>query len=103
MDVARCAQLTSRLGHRRFLVLAPGNARARQSDASVALATGGYADMGTAAAPRHEKFPTSALVMYRQDCSSRRRGAADHGLNGPVAIGEGSRYRYRDLVQAGRA
>ena len=42
--------LTSRLWHRRFLILAPGKARAGQSDAGLAPAAGGDSDMGTAAA-----------------------------------------------------
>ena len=48
--MARRAEVTPRLGRRWFVVLAPGKARARQSDAGVALAAGGDSDVGTAAA-----------------------------------------------------
>ena len=49
--MTRSARVTPCLGRRCLVVLAPGEARARQSYAGVALAAGGSdSDMGTAAA-----------------------------------------------------
>ena len=45
-------------------------------------------------------FCASALLLYRQDRSSRRRDAADLGLNRPVATGQCRGHLDRDLVQA---
>ena len=51
--MARCAQITARLSRGLFAVLTPGNARAGQPDAAVALAARGDSDVGTAAAHGH--------------------------------------------------
>jgi len=51
--VARSAKITSRLSRRWLLVLSPGKARARQSDAGVALAAGGDSEVGTTGAYGH--------------------------------------------------
>jgi len=61
--MARSAEVTPRRGRRWFVVLPPGKARARQSDAGVALAAGGYADMGTAASHGHTNTRPREIEM----------------------------------------
>jgi hypothetical protein len=53
VKVTRCAQITTHLACRRLVVLAPRKTRARQSDAGVAMASGGDSDVGTAATYGH--------------------------------------------------
>ena len=61
--MARCAEITPGLVRCRFVVLAPGKARARQSDAGVALAARSGSNMGTAATHGHANTGPREIEM----------------------------------------
>jgi len=74
VEVARCADIAQRLAGAWFAVLGPGNARAGQSDAGLALAACGYADMGR---PSMKTFPHVRIsdvpsVLFQQAPRRRR-------------------------------
>ena len=62
--MAWCAEFAPRVPCGRFVIFPPGNARARQSDASAALTSSSDPDMRTAAAHGHTHTRQGKIQVY---------------------------------------